>query len=167
MPMIRRALCFIRRFRSAQDGVAVVEFVLSLPFMILVFAIVIECGRLFLGYQSALSGVRTASRYLARVAPVDICVTGGSLGGYDAMLKTMIEKDRDGNSVMPSKFVVTRVEATYVCQAGSYRISPAPIATVAAQITAEVPFGNMFSLFGAPMGTLVTTVSDSSRIFGQ
>jgi Flp pilus assembly protein TadG len=165
--MARFRSTWFRRFRRSEDGVAVVEFVLSVPLMILIFAIVMEFGRLFLGYQSTVSGVRNASRYLARVAPIDICDTGGSLSTYETMLKAMIEKDHQANSVLPTKFTVTEVDATYICAVGTYRISPAPVATVAAQITVEFPFGFMFSLFGTPLGTLSTAVSDTSRILGQ
>jgi Flp pilus assembly protein TadG len=165
--MARFSSTWFRRFRSSEDGVAVVEFVLCVPLMILILAIVMEFGRLFLGYQSTVSGVRNASRYLARVAPIDICDTSGSLSTYETLLKAMIEKDRQANNVLPTKFTVTKVDATYICAVGTYRISPAPVATVAAQITVEFPFGFMFSLFGTTLGTLSTTVSDTSRILGQ
>lgn len=163
-PMIRTRFS---RFARSESGVAVVEFVLSVPLMILTFAIVMEFGRLFLGYQSTVDGVRNASRYLARVAPIDICITGGSLGIYEPMLRDMIEKDRLTNSVLPTRFTVEDVTATYICAPGIYRVSPAPVATVAAQISVEFPFGSMFSLFGDTLGTLSATVSDTSRIFGQ
>jgi Flp pilus assembly pilin Flp len=168
--MARFRSTWFRRFRRSEDGVAVVEFVLCVPLMILILAIVMEFGRLFLGYQSTVSGVRNASRYLARVAPIDICDTGGtggSLSTYETLLQAMIEKDRQANIVLPTKFTVTKVDATYICAVGTYRISPAPVATVAAQITVEFPFGFMFSLFGTPLGTLSTAVSDTSRILGQ
>lgn len=157
----------IKKFLKAEDGVAVVEFVLSVPMMILIFAIVIEFGRLFLGYQSTVGGVRDASRYLARIAPIDICLNGGSLSSYNAMLKNKIETDRSANNVLPSQFTVTSVSATHTCVAGTYRTSPAPVATVAAQISVQFPFGSFFSLFGNPLAPLTTTVSDSARIFGQ
>lgn len=165
--MARVLNTWFKSFRRSENGVAVVEFVLSVPLMILVFAIVIEFGRLFLGYQATVSGVRNASRYLARVAPIDVCDTGASLSPYNAMLKAMIEKDRQANSVLPTKFTVTSVSATYICAVGTYRISPAPVATVAAQISVEFPFGFMFTLFGDKLDTLSTTVSDTSRILGQ
>lgn len=165
--MTRPLTKWIKQFRKAEDGAAVVEFVLSVPMMILIFAIVIEFGRLFLGYQSTVGGVRDASRYLARIAPIDICVTGGSLSAHNAMLKAMIENDRSANTVLPSQFTVTSVSATYTCVSGSYRTSPAPVATVAAQISVQFPMGFLFGLFGHPLSPLTTTVSDSSRIFGQ
>ncbi|MFT4706189.1 MAG: Flp pilus assembly protein TadG [Reinekea sp.] len=157
----------LKRFRKSEDGVAVVEFVLSVPLMILVFAIVIEFSRLFLGYQATVSGVRDANRYLARVAPIDICIAGGSLSAYDAILKTMIEKDRSANSVLPSQFTVTSVAATHTCVSGVYRTSPAPVATVSAQISVQFPMGFVFGMFGTELTPLTTTVTNSSRIFGS
>jgi len=154
-------------FRKSEDGVAVVEFVLSVPLMILMFAIVVEFGRLFLGYQATVSGVRDASRYLSRIAPIDICVTGGSLSTYNAMLKDRIENDNSANIVLPPQFTVTSVAATYVCVAGNYRTSPAPVATIDAQIDVQFPFGALFGLFGNELTSLSTSVSDSSRILGQ
>lgn len=154
-------------FRKSEDGVAVVEFVLSVPLMILMFAVVVEFGRLFLGYQATVSGVKDASRYLSRIAPIDICSTGGSLGSYDAMLKDRIENDSSANSVLPPQFTVTSVAATYVCVAGSYRTSPAPVATIVAQIDVQFPFGAIFGLFGNELTSLSASVSDSSRILGQ
>jgi len=157
----------IKRFRQSEDGVAVVEFVLSVPMMILLFAIVIEFGRLFLGYQATVMGVRDASRYLSRIAPIDICTTSASLSPYGAILKDKIEKDRAANSVLPSQFTVTSVDVTYACVSGSFRTSPAPVATVAAQIDVQFPLGSLFGLFGTPLGALSTTVTDSARILGQ
>ena len=158
---------WFRRFRKSEDGVAVVEFVLSVPLMILVFAIVVEFGRLFLGYQATVSGVRDANRYLARIAPIDICNTGGNLTAYNAMLKDRIEDDRSSNSVLPSQFTVTSVSATHSCIAGSYRTSPAPVATIVAQVSVQFPLGFLFGIFGGTLTPLDTSITNSARIFGQ
>jgi Flp pilus assembly protein TadG len=157
----------VRRFRKSEDGAAVVEFVLCLPVMILFFGLLVEFGRLYWGYQSTLIGVRDATRYLARVAPVDICLTGGSLGHHEAALKSMIENDRAGTSVMPRQVTVNSVTATYACVSGTYRTSPAPVATVAAQVTVQFPLGFALDIFSASISSVTTTVADSSRIYGQ
>ena len=128
----------VRTFRKTTSGAALVEFVLVFPMMILFFAIMVEFGRLYWGYQSVVAGVRDASRYLARVADPEVCITGGSLAGYQATLKTMIEKDRGNTSVLPSQFVVDSVTATYSCpeapstEAWDYRTPEIPLATVSA-----------------------------------
>lgn len=165
--MALKLIKLFRNFRRSEDGVAVVEFVLSVPMMILMFAIVVEFGRLFLGYQATVSGVRDASRYLSRIAPIDICATGGSLGSYNAMLKNRIEADSANNSVLPTQFTVTSVVASHNCVPGTLRTSPAPVATVVAQIDVQFPFGSIFGLLGDELTSLSTSVSDSSRILGQ
>lgn len=155
-----------KRFARSEDGAAVVEFAICLPVMILFFGLIIECGRLYWGYQSAVSGVRDATRYLARTAPIEICQTGGSLGSRGTALKTMIENDRSGSSVFPSQVSVNSVTVTHNCVAGSFRTSPAPVATVAAQVTIQFPLGFLLDMFQMPITSLTTTVTDSSRIYG-
>lgn len=155
-----------KRFRRSEDGAAVVEFVLCLPLMILFFGIMIEFGRLYWGYQSTISGVRDASRYLARIAPIDICVTGASLSGYEATLKTIIENNRSSTTVLPKQMTVDTVTATYTCVAGPYRTSPAPVATVAAQVTLQFPLGFVFDIFSAKITRVTTTVADTARVYG-
>lgn len=162
----------IKTFWQATSGAALVEFVLVFPMMILFFAIMVEFGRLYWGYQSVVAGVRDASRYLARVADPEVCVNGGSLAGYQATLKTMIETDRSGGSVMPAQLVVDSVTATYACPDApstvtwDYRTPEIPLATVSAQVTMQFPLGHLFALFGSSLGSVTTTVSDDARIFG-
>ncbi|SIS82547.1 Flp pilus assembly protein TadG [Roseivivax lentus] len=156
----------IIRFRRCESGAALVEFVLCLPLMILFFVILIEFGRIFWAYQATTAGVRDASRYLARVAAVDICQTGGNLNTYAAQLRTMIETDRAGNSVLPKQVTVDTVTASHACVAGTFRVSPAPVATVSAQVTMQMPLGALFGIFGNPMSSVTTDISNSARIFG-
>ncbi len=142
------------------------------PIMILFFAVMIEFGRLYWGYQSVVAGVRDASRYLARVAPVDICLNGGSLASYQATLKTMIEKDRTSKSVFPTQIVVDSVSASYACPESpstvtwEYRTPEIPLATVSAQVTMQLPLGHLFAFFGSGLSSVTTTVADDARIFG-
>ena len=56
-----------------------VEFAILLPILLLVFAVIVEGGRLMWSYQTVVAGVRDATRYVARAAPANICSTGGSL----------------------------------------------------------------------------------------
>jgi len=163
----------IKTFWQSVSGAALVEFVLVFPMMILSFAIIVEFGRLYWGYQSVVAGVRYASRYLARVAPVDICVNGGSLASYQATLKTMIEEERiNSTSVLPAQFVVDSVAATYACpeapsgETWDYRTPEIPLATVSAQVTMQFPLGHLFSIFGSSLSSVTATVSDDARIYG-
>ena len=129
--------------------------------------LIIEFGRLYWGYQSVTSGVRDATRYLARIAPIEICLHGGSLSTYEEALKAMIENDRSGGSVLPKQVTIDSVTASHNCVTGSFRTSPAPVATVDVQVTVQFPLGFLLDIFHLPFSSLTATVSDSSRIFGQ
>ena len=143
------------------------EFALILPVFLLILAAAIVSGHMFWAYQSAIVGVRDAGRYLARVAPIDICLTGGSLAGYNATLKNIVEKDISGASIFPSSVTINSVTASLTCNAGTYRTNPAPVATVTANMTINLPMASAFSLFGNTLPPITTSFSDQSRIFGQ
>ncbi len=143
-----------------------VEFALILPLMLLVFAVIVEGTRMLNSYQMAVEGVREAGRYLARTAPIDVCLSGGNLSGYSAKLKTLVEQDINGNAIMPAQITVNSVTPTHVCVAGSYRTNPAPVAVVTANMTIQFPFGSIFSLFGSSLTSVTTNVTDRARIFG-
>ena len=64
-----------------KPDLALVEFAISLPLILVVSYGTIDSMRLFWTYQAAVAGVRDAARYVARVAPDDICTSGGSLAG--------------------------------------------------------------------------------------
>ncbi|MCK0104206.1 TadE/TadG family type IV pilus assembly protein [Pseudohalocynthiibacter sp. F2068] len=157
----------LRRFLDAETGAILVEFSLVLPVMLLFFAVAVESTRMFWSYQTAISGVRDAGRYLARVAPVDICLSGGSLAGYAGSLKQIVEKDIGGTTLLPSTITINSVTPSLTCVTGSYRVNPAPIATVTANMTIQFPFGSILGLFGSGLTSTTTTITDQSRIFGQ
>ncbi|MGR3344281.1 MAG: TadE/TadG family type IV pilus assembly protein [Paracoccaceae bacterium] len=154
-------------FSRSEDGAILVEFALVLPVFLLVIATAVVSGHLFWTYQSAISGVRDAGRYLGRVAPIDICATGGTLSGYNATLRNIVERDISGVSIFPSSVTINSVTASLTCHAGTYRTSPAPVATVTANMTINLPMSSVFSLFGSSLSAITISFSDQSRIFGQ
>jgi Flp pilus assembly protein TadG len=155
------------RFRRNESGVALVEFAILLPMLLLVFAVIIEGGRLMWSYQSAAAGVRDATRYLARVAPLDICFSGAPINVYTSDLETIVGERLGGAAVFPTGITVTSVTPGLTCDtSGTYRISPTPVAQVTAALTVTFPFSSVFSLFGSTLGTINTTISDQSRVFG-
>jgi len=156
-----------RRFARADDGVALIEFAIVLPMMLLVFAVIVEGSRLMLSYQSAISGVRDASRYLARVAPLDICISGASINAYNTKLQAIVSQSVSGNSVFPSFVTINSVTPALTCVVGGYRVSPAPVAQVTANITVNFPFAGVFALVGGSLTPITTDVTDSSRVFGS
>lgn len=153
-------------FRRDQHGVALVEFTLLLPMLLLVFAVIIEGSRMMLSYQTVIAGVRDATRYLARVVPGNICVTGGSVGGYATRLQAIVAQSIGGASVLPSGVTVVSVTPSYACSGSAYRGGAAPVATVTANLRITFPFGSVLTLFGSSLPTISTTVTDRSRIFG-
>ena len=154
------------RFARAEEGAALVEFAIALPMMLLVFAVIVEGSRLMLSFQSAISGVKDATRYLARVVPSDVCATGGTVSGYSTQLLTIVSQSTSGASVFPSAVTVNSVTPSLACVTGTYRVSPAPVAQVTANVTITFPFAGLFTLVGSSLGQITTDVTDSSRVFG-
>lgn len=154
------------RFRRCQSGAALVEFAILLPLLLLTFSVIIEGGRLMWSYQTVVAGVRDASRYLARVAPSDLCVTGGNVAGFQTQLEQIVRTARGGAQIFPTGITVNSVVPTHACVAGPYRISPAPVTTVTASLTITFPFAPLFAFAGQTLGTVNTTVTDQSRVYG-
>jgi len=156
----------LQRFQRDESGAILVEFALVLPLMLVFFAVIGESARTFWSYQQVISGVRDASRYLARVAPLDICDTGGSLVGYTGSITNIVKLDRNGSGIFPSTITVNSVTPTLTCVTGSFRNGPASIAQVSANITIDFPMGFIFDFFGDAVGSATTVVADQSRIYG-
>ena len=153
-------------FARAEDGAVMVEFALVLPMMLLVFALIVEGSRMMWSYQAAISGVRDATRYLARALPADICTTGGSVTGYASKVTDIVDNSLTGLPVMVSGISVDSVTPVLQCHAGSYRGGNVAVAQVTATVTMTFPLGSVFALFGGSTGPLTTTVTDQSRVFG-
>lgn len=159
----------LRALRRSERGAVLVEFALTLPLLLVLFAIIIEGGRLMWSYQSAVAGVRDAARHVGRVVSTDICVSGAALSSFvdaaalsaalDARLPAQMEMSPDATS---------GVTVQLSCVAGSFRVSPAPVVTLTARVRIAYPFEGLFSLAGRGIPpTLVTTISDQSRVFGS
>jgi len=166
MTMRQKILEHLRRTGRDEAGAVLVEFALVFPVMLIFFAVVIEGTRMLNSYMIAVDGVREASRYLARIAPVDICQTGGTLSGYNTTLKTRVESSVSGGTILLPLVTVNSVSATHTCVSGTYRIDPVPVATVTANMTINFPYGNIFSLFGTALTSVTTNATDRARIFG-
>lgn len=156
------------RFLRGNRGAALVEFAISLPFTLLVFAVVIEGARLFWSYQTTAAGVRDAARYLARIAPADACDGSGDFSGYTARMEQIVRETSSGNSLFPSSITVTSVAPELLCVTVSYSADPAPVAQVTATLEVTFPFGGVFGLFDTlqDLETVTTTVTDQSRVYG-
>jgi len=160
-----------RRFRAfarREDGSALVEFAISLPLILILGLLSVESMRLFWSYQAAIAGVRDATRYLARVAPADICTTGGSVAGYATRLQGIVETTISGGALFPAGVRVTSLTPSLVCVTSlGLRQASVPVATVAADVSITMPFSQILAVIGlAPAATLNTTVSDRARVYG-
>lgn len=156
----------LSRLGRDDRGAALVEFAILLPMMLLLFAVTIEGGRLFWSYQATIAGVRDASRYLARVAPSDLCASGGSLAGYTAQLETIVRTRASGAAVFPTGISVTSVTPTFTCGASTFRNGAPAIASVRADLQVTFPFAGVFGLFGQELNTIDTFVVDQNRVYG-
>ncbi len=155
----------LRRFLRDENGTALVEFGIIVPVLLLFLAVIIDGGRIAWAYQSAAAGVRDAARMVARIAPNDLC-PGGSVSGYDALVTEIVMESITGTSIVPNHTTVVDVIPSFRCVTGGYRVDPAAIIEIRAQIQIDYLLGNVFGLFGTALGPLNTEVQDQSRVYG-
>ncbi|MFZ5964420.1 TadE/TadG family type IV pilus assembly protein [Thalassococcus sp. BH17M4-6] len=156
----------LSRFARSEDGAALVEFALLLPTFLLFLGISIEGARTFWSYQTTITGVRDAARYLGRAVPQDICASGGSVTGWNDRLTDIVRNTRTGDTLFPSAVSIDSVTATLDCAAGSYRNGAVPVATITAILRIDTPFSGLFRLAGLNFDGIDTVVSDRTRIIG-
>ncbi|SFE11132.1 Flp pilus assembly protein TadG [Sulfitobacter brevis] len=149
-----------------ESGAALVEFALLLPMALLFLGLCFEGGRTFWSYQTTISGVRDATRYLSRVVDADICVNGGSTTEWNDKLLEIVRTTQSGATLFPTAVSISAVTSELACIAGSYRGGAAPVATVTANLNIGVPFAGLFSIAGVNVQTIRTSVTDSTRVLG-
>ena len=156
------------QFWRREDGAVLVEFAVSLPLILILAFLSVESMRLFWSYQAAIAGVRDATRYLARIAPADLCTTGGAVTGYASQLKTIVETTISGAAIFPAGVTVTSLTATHTCVTSlALRQARVPVATVSANVSITMPFSQILRVIGgAPAASINTTVRDQARVYG-
>lgn len=157
----------LRRLARNERGVALVEFAIVLPLLLLLFAVTIEGARMMWSYQTAIAGVRDAARYLGRIVPTDVCAPGQSFPDRNALLTQIVRDSFGGTTVIPTGVTVNSVTSSLTCVTGTYRVSPAPVAVVTATVTITFPFARIIAYAGGNLGTITTTITDRSRIIGS
>lgn len=167
MGWIKRSCHGASRLRGDERGVALIEFAIALPLTLLLFAVIIEGGRMMMGYQAAISGVRDASRYMARLVQPNVCTTNPDVSTLSAKLLTIARTGQSGANGLPNGISIDSVTPSYRCVSGSYRSGQLPIAQLTAQITITYPFAGVFTLVGGSLPTITRTVTDEERIFGS
>lgn len=165
----------LHRFRHRQDGTALVEFAISLPLILVVSYGTIDSMRLFWTYQAAVAGVRDAARYVARVAPDDICTSGAvladELAARGVAPATIIDSTIDGGALYTGGVTISNVSATLLdCTnwtALGLRQAEVPVVRVSADLSIVMPFTEVLTLVGGEgFGTLTTTIIEDARVFG-
>ncbi len=158
----------VTRFLRREDGAALVEFAISLPLMLILTFLTFESMRLFWSYQAAIAGVRDATRYLARVAPADLCPGGGSVAAFEEQLTTIVSTAISGASPYPEGVAVTGLTPRLDCVTGlGLRQASVPVATVSADLSISLPFSQIMRAAGlAPATAIQTTVRDQARVYG-
>ena len=156
----------LRRFRGNESGAALVELALVLPITCLLFAVIIESGRMLWSYQSAIAGVRDAARYVARVVPSDICDGTAAIASYTADVESIVRNSIDGHALFPSGITITAVTPTLSCINGTYRIATVPVVRVAATLNITFPFADMLAFGGHVQNAITTSVYDEHRAYG-
>jgi len=156
------------QFWRREEGAILVEFAVSLPLILILAFLSVESMRLFWSYQAAIAGVRDATRYLARIAPADLCTTGGSVTGYASRLEAIVETTINGAALFPAGVTVTSLTATHTCvNSLALRQASVPVATVSANVSITMPFSQILRVIGATPATVInTTVSDQARVYG-
>ncbi len=171
--MIKRPDHKLREFLRDRTGATAVEFAILMPIMMVCFGAIVEGARIYWNYQSAVAGVRDATRYLARTTEPSICIgpntTPVAIPGGAATAVTIIQRNVGSGStnLFPNAVSVSNITASYTCPDLNLRTDPTPVAQVQATLTVQLPFGAVFEFFGERTNTqMVSTIIDQSRIYG-
>lgn len=172
--MLRRVRHINKRFARDDEGAVLVEFAIVFPMMILFLAIVLDFGTTFYSYQQTISGVRDASRYLGRAAPITSCPgwTAQDLT-MKSKLTSIVNQDIEATSstIFPKRVSVTNVFYSINCIEDAvsqdlYAEDMVMVGRVTAVIEIDFPLGGVFGLFGSDIPGIRTRVSDEMRIYG-
>lgn len=159
------------RWMRREEGATAVEFTVLLPVMLVTFAVIVEGSRIYWNYQSVVSGVRDASRYLARITDNDVC-SGGTLPANATTIATNIIRrnmgDGSTNLFPPAVNLSTTTPpvATRDCVSVT-GVGTVPVYRVQATVEITLPLSILWSFFQTNRtGTMTSTITDQSRIYG-
>jgi Flp pilus assembly protein TadG len=159
------------KFRSAQSGMASVEFAMVVPLLLILLVGVIDFGRLLTDYEAANKSVRDAARFLAR-ARMDCSAAGtGPASGYliNASFATLAQNlvltgttatPTTGSYLLPywTDPATVTMSVTCVENAGTYAGVFTDLAFIPKiTVTANVPFNFLFGTiaFSSASTTLI------------
>lgn len=161
----------IARWRGNETGATAVEFTILLPVMLVTFAVIVEGSRIYWNYQAAVSGVRDASRYLARITDNDVCA-GGTLPANANTIVTNIINRNMGDGTTNLFPPAVRLDPTWLPRAtrdcvAVTGVGTVPVYRVQAQVEITLPLSVLWSFFQtAPTGVMISRITDQSRIYG-
>lgn len=171
--MIRQFRHIVQHFKRCETGATAVEFAILMPIMMVCFGAIVEGARIYWNYQSAVSGVRDAARYLARITDPTVCTgpstTAVAIPGGAARAISIINRNvgTGAANLFPTAVSVSNVSATFTCPDLNLRTDPTPVAQVQATLTVQLPYSAVFEFFGRRSNTqMVSTIIDQSRIYG-
>lgn len=175
--MIRALPHMLRRFRTATSGATVVEFAILMPVMLVCFGAIVEGARIYWNYQSAVSGVRDAARYLARVTDGEICegrpaaedLPGHELIGNAVANQRIRANMGDGSAnLFPTGVSFRNLDTRLLCRATpGHTTELTPVVVVRMEVVVDLPFGAVMEFFGRRENTqMVSVITDESRIYG-
>ncbi|WP_413719763.1 TadE/TadG family type IV pilus assembly protein [Silicimonas sp. MF1-12-2] len=174
----------LSRWRRDEVGATAVEFVIVMPILLVTFAVIVEGSRIYWNYQAAVTGVRDAARFVARTTNNDVCDTGGTT--FDAtaaantaaaIIRSSLDTDRSttafdfpsGVSLAATNPVTTSRSCVPIrAVTGGAVLDTAPVVRVDATVVIQLPLAPLWGFFltGAENGTVTSTITDQSRIYG-
>lgn len=176
--MICRMRHILGQFRNGTSGATVVEFAILMPVMLVCFGAIVEGARIYWNYQGAVSGVRDAARYIARIEDRDICI-GRPIGllSESSIIANAIAQERieanmgnGASNLFPLgvSIVNNSVSTRLRCVATpGHSQDVTPVVVVAVRVRVDLPFGTVFELFGVRDNTrMVSRITDQARIYG-
>jgi len=175
--MIRTAFHKISRFRDENSGAAMVEFAIALPLLCLIVAIVVEGSRITWIHQVAASGVRDASRYIARTEQPPANCNLASQQAFDSDTKIADKADAIvtssvdlTNTILPNGVRDVEVKHSLQCTSvdftGVVGSTAVPVVEVAVTLTIDFPLSGFFDILFDPIGPLTTVITDETRVYG-
>ncbi|MDD9719726.1 pilus assembly protein [Sulfitobacter sp. PR48] len=156
----------LHSFWRDENGAALVEFAMLLPTLFLCVGLCVEGTRTYWSYQTTITGVRDATRYLSRVVDHDVCLNGGSISVWDDKLTEIVRTSQSGEGMFPRAVSISGVSASLSCQNSGFRGGITGVATVSASLQIGVPFASLFKLAGITAKSVNAQVTDSTRILG-
>lgn len=167
-----RHIAKLYRMARREDGATAVEFAILLPVMLVTFGVIVEGARIYWNYQAAVSGVRDAARYLARISNNDVCSGGTAPANASTIARGIIERNMgDGSANLFPRNVVLDPNnlptASVNCISVTGITGSVPVYRVDATIQIGLPLSGLWSIFQTtPTQVMTSTITDQSRIYG-